>query len=199
MGRYGWNQVDLIELDDREQWQLQEIVAHLVDRDTQLMNEATIWARAIYPLLLLAEQQQIEAWAAVPLRAKYKQFVLEGVADGALGHTIAGRFEAPYLIVVEAKKGIDHTNPIGQLYGQLLAATHLNWQRTHTEPQEMFGCYTIADTWKFMRAEIAEIESDRPIMKLEYSREYVEKLEAATIFKILKGIVSRYLYVSKQV
>jgi hypothetical protein len=34
---------------------------------------------------------------------------------------------------------------------------------------------------------------DRPLIKTEYSREYVEKLEAATILKLLKGIVQRHL------
>jgi len=32
-----------------------------------------------------------------------------------------------------------------------------------------------------------------PRMRLEYSREYVEKLEAETILRILKGIVAKYL------
>ena len=30
-----------------------------------IMNDATIWARAIYPLLVLAEQGHIQAWAGV--------------------------------------------------------------------------------------------------------------------------------------
>ncbi|MCY7320294.1 MAG: hypothetical protein LH660_00425 [Phormidesmis sp. CAN_BIN36] len=57
---------------------------------------------------------------------------------------------------------------------------------------EIFGCYTIADTWKFLRAEIENIDTEQPTMSLEYSREYVEKLETETIFKILKTIVARY-------
>ena len=44
-----------------------------------------------------------------------------------------------------------------------------------------------------MRAEVSDIRSDRPTLKTEYSREYVEKLEAETILKLLKGIVLRYL------
>ncbi|NEO73642.1 hypothetical protein [Moorena sp. SIO3H5] len=55
--------------------------------------------------------------------------------------------------------------------------------------QTVFGCYTIADTWKFLRAEVEAIEQERPIMRVEYSREYVGRLESETIFKILKGIV----------
>ena len=190
---YEWNRVDSIELDERELQQIEEVRSHLINHDTTLMNEATIWARAIYPLLLLAERDQIEAWAEVALRAKYPTFELEGLADGVLGKSVAGRLEAPYLIVVEAKKGVEAQNPVYQLYGQLLAAAHLNWEQNGRIPQEIFGCYTIGDTWKFLRAEIDAIETDQPTMRVEYSREYVEKLEAAIIFKVLKGIVDRFV------
>jgi hypothetical protein len=54
----------------------------------------------------------------------------------------------------------------------------------------MFGCYTIADSWTFIRAEVECIDGDKPLMRLEISREYVEKLEAETIARILKKIVS---------
>jgi hypothetical protein len=42
------------------------------------MNEATIWSRAIYPLLLLAEQGEIEAWAEVSFVGQFQQFEVGG-------------------------------------------------------------------------------------------------------------------------
>jgi hypothetical protein len=193
VGNYGWNQVSNISLTDHELQRVTEVSDYLLNRDTTLMNEATVWGKAIFPLLTLAEQGTIEIWAEVLLRAKYKSFELDGVADGVLGKSVIGRIEAPYLVVVEAKKGIDAQNPVYQLYGQLLAAAHLNWELNGNDCQEIFGCYTIGDTWKFVRAEVSDMGGDRPLLKTEYSREYVEKLEAETILKLLKGIVQRHL------
>jgi hypothetical protein len=193
VGNYGWNQVSNISLTVHEQQRVTEVSDYLLDRDTTLMNEATVWGKAIFPLLTLAEQGNIEIWAEVLLRAKYKTFELDGVVDGVLGKSVIGRIEAPYLVVVEAKKGIDAQSPVYQLYGQLLAAAHLNWELNGDDCQEIFGCYTIGDTWKFVRAEVSGIADDRPFMKTEYSREYVEKLEAETILKLLKGIVQRHV------
>ena len=110
-----------------------------------------------------------------------------------LGRSVIGRVEAPYLVVVVAKKGVEAQSPVYQLYGQLLAAAHLNWELDGKEVQEIFGCYTIGDMWKFVRAEVSGMTSDRPMLRTEYSREYVEKLEAVTILKLLKGIVLRHL------
>ncbi len=188
---YPWTLVDTLTLTDQERQQLQYIKSRLINSDIQLMNESTLWARAIYPLLLLAEHGDIQAWGEVPLYAQYVQFEIEGIADGVLGKTVAGRIETPYLIVVETKKGIESQNPVFQLYGQLLAAAHLNFENDGQTTQEIFGCYTIADTWKFVRTEVEEIESDRPLLRVEYSREYSEKYDAETILKILKGIVAR--------
>jgi len=191
IGNYEWNQTDSIVLTEHEQQRVTEVSAYLLNHDTTLMNEATVWGKAIFPLLILAEQNNIEAWAEVTLKAQYKTFELEGVVDGVLGKSAIGRIEAPYLVVLEAKKGLDAQNPVYQLYGQILTAAHLNWELNGNDCQEIFGCYTIGDTWKFIRAEISEITSNRPVLKTEYSREYVEKLEAATILKLLKSIVQR--------
>ena len=190
---YEWTIVDAVSLTEREVIQLSEITSHLINHDTALMNEATIWSRAIYPLLLLAEQEGIEAWAQVSLYGKYNKLELFGTADGVLGKSIAGRLESPYLIVIEAKKGIEAANPVFQLYGELLAAAYQNWTNDRQPRQEIFGCYTIGDMWKFLRAEVEGFEEDRPTLRVEYSREYVEKLEASHIFKILKTIVANYL------
>jgi len=193
VGNYVWNDVSSIVLTEHEQQRVAEVSAYLLNRDTTLMNEATVWGKAIFPLLTLAEQNDIEVWAEVILKAQYKAFSLEGVADGVLGKSVIGRVEAPYLVVVEGKKGIDAQSPVYQLYSQILAAAHLNWEIDSHDLQEVFGCYTIGDVWKFVRAEVSGITGDRPTLKTEYSREYVEKLEAETILKLLKGVVQRHL------
>jgi hypothetical protein len=97
---YPWLQVDGITLTEAEQQELQLIQSRIVNLKVHLLNEATVWARAIYPLLLLAEQHPIQAWAEVALAANYPQFAIEGVADGVLANAIAGYVENPYVVVV---------------------------------------------------------------------------------------------------
>lgn len=196
IAEYDWLKVATISLNEAEQQELQRLQLRLWNHRTLLMNEATIWARGIYPLLLLAEQSDIEAWAGVAMSAKYPQFEIEGIVDGVLGKCVSGFIESPYLVVVEAKRGLEAQNPLYQLYGQLLAAAHLNWENDQAEPQEIFGCYTIADNWSFIRAEVNGMLADRPTMRLETSRQYAEQYEAETIVKILKGIVSKYIKLS---
>jgi len=192
MGDYEWTQVDSVPLTAREQRRLQDITADLLHYPLHLMNEATLLARAIYPLLLLAEQPPIRALAEVVLRAQYAQFEIEGIADGVLAKSLSGVIEAPYLVVVETKRGVESQNPLFQLDGQLLAVARLNWESDGLPLQEVFGCYTIADIWTFVRAEVEGIESDKPILRVEYSREFAERSEAETIFKIIKRIVSKH-------
>lgn len=190
---YPWTMADHVMLTTPEQIQVESIVARLLYYKTSLMNEATIWARAIYPLLVLAEQDDIQAWAQVPLRARYPHVELYGVTDGVLGRGITGVIEAPYLIVMEAKKSLDLQDPRFQLYGQLLAAAHLNWRNDQQPIQELYGCYTISDSWTFVHAQVEQIDGNRPLMTLEFSREYVEKIEATTILKILKKLVATHV------
>jgi len=188
-----------IQLSDRERLQLEIIQSYLIHEKLHLLNEATLWARAIYPLLLIAEKTGIRAWSEVPLSAVYSQFEVDGIADGVMGYSVAGRLEMPYLVVVETKRGVENQNPIFQLYAQLLVAARLNWEgdslqdsKAERAPiQEIFGCYTIADSWTFVRAEVSEIESDRPTLKVESSQEYSEKSDAETILKVLKSIVAK--------
>jgi hypothetical protein len=191
IANYEWTQNDAITLMERELRRLQDVVSDLVNSPIHLMNEATLFARAIYPMLLLAEQPPIQAWAEVALQAQYAQFKLEGIVDGVLAKSSAGVLEFPYLVVVEAKRGVEGHNPVFQLYGQLLVAAHLNWETEGQLPQEIFGCYTIADIWTFVRAEIDKIDSELPTMTVEFSREYDQKYDAERILKILKRIVSK--------
>lgn len=186
---YQWLETEDLIIDPDIQQELKYLVKRLLNYDTHLMNEATIWSRAIYPLLSLVEVEDIQAWAEVSLKATYPNFTIEAIADGVLGCSVSGMLESPYLVVVEAKRGLEAENPVYQLYTQLLAATWLNWQKAPVEPQIIFGAYTIADTWKLMRAEVQGFTSDRPTLMLQTSREFSEKLETERLFKILKKMV----------
>ena len=185
-----------VALTDDETRQVATLINRLHDDKTSLMNEATIWSRAIYPLLVLAEHNDIRAWAQVPLRARFSHIELQGITDGMLASGITGVAERPYLVVVEAKRGLEAQDPRFQLYGQVLAAARLNWETDQQPVQEMYGCYTIIDTWTFLRAKVHDIDTDRPALAIEMSREYVQKVEAETILKMLKSIVAKHIDVS---
>jgi hypothetical protein len=187
-----WAAVEAAELTIDETTQANFITQRLAAEPAHLLNEATIWARAIYPLLVLGEYGEIRARAEVPLAAQYQKFYISGIADGAMGKTIGSRVVAPFLVILEAKRGIEGSDPIPQLYGEMLAAARLNWQiKPDTETQKIFGCYTIADTWTFLQGEVRNIDSDRPVLSIEYSREYTQKYDANTILKLIKSIVRR--------
>lgn len=190
---YPWTDVSTVSLSATVQRQVKDIQRRMAQDRPQLMNEATVWARAIYPLLMLAEQGVVRAWAQVPLRATYPAFEIAGIADGVLGKGLAGELEAPYLVVVEAKRGIEAQNPQFQLYGEMLAAAKMNWALDGQENQVIFGCYTVADVWTFVRGQVMGVESDRPSLHLESSQEYSGKLEAETVVKILQQIVAERL------
>jgi hypothetical protein len=188
-----WEDISQIELTEAEQYDVSLLQKRLQNTQVHLFNEATIWARAIYPLLLLAEQGNIQVWAEVALRGEYPQFDIEGIADGVIGRSVVGRITTPYLVMIETKRGVEAQNPIFQLYGELLAAAWMNWKQNKAEVQQVFGCYTIADSWTFLRAEVSQIETDRPLLSIECSREYNERLETATILKLLKQIVGQQI------
>src|SRR5262249_2026491 len=156
------------------------------------MNEATIWSRAIYPLLVLAEQGELEAWSQPPLKAQFPRFVLEGIADGAVGYNISGPTKAFCLIVDEVKRELESQDPLSQVYGAMLAGGQLNWAEDNRVPQEIYGCYTIADNWVFAHGLVADIEALRPTMTVSLSRAYSEKVEAETILRILKSITGKF-------
>lgn len=190
---YSWLNVEEININEYEQQQINHIKLHLINYPTLLMNEATIWSRAIYPFLLLVENQKIQAWSEVFLQAKYQNFELEGIADGVIGKCVSSSMEAPYLIIVEAKRGLEAQNPIYQLYGQLLIAGHLNWENNNQQSQEIYGAYTIADIWTFIKATIEGIDLEKPTAIFESSKEYSSQLEAETILKIIKKIINKQI------
>ncbi|MFM5891127.1 MAG: hypothetical protein ACKOQS_23035 [Dolichospermum sp.] len=61
INNYDWLNIEAVVLTEKEQQQINYLQSHLLNYDTHLMNEATIWARGIYPFLLLAEQGKIQA------------------------------------------------------------------------------------------------------------------------------------------
>ncbi|MCP4698806.1 MAG: hypothetical protein GY862_18435 [Gammaproteobacteria bacterium] len=187
-----WFKDERILVSEEEKQQLAYIVNRLLPYETTLMNEATIWGKAIYPMLLMTEKDDLQAWAEVALQAEFPGFELHGVADAVIGKCQAGVMDVPYLVVVEGKRGLENKNPRFQLYGEFLAVARLNWEEDQQPVKTVFGCYTIADSWTFLRSEISGIEQDTPQMSIESTREYVERIEAKTILKTLKYMVSRY-------
>lgn len=85
--------------------------------------------------------------------------------------------------MVETKWEVESQDPIPQLYGQLLAAARINEVCHPADFQTVLGCYTIAGSWTFVRAEVSNLEVERPTLQIEYSREYTEKIEAEVIEK----------------
>src|SRR5262249_3778294 len=186
-----WETTD-VSLTEHERQRVEAIISSLDHKSIVLMNEATIWSRAIYPLLVLAEQDEFEAWSQLPLKAEYPRFVLEGIADGAVGYNLSEPTKSFCLIVIEVKRETEEQDPLSQLYGAMLAAAKLNWARDKRVPQEIYGCYTIADNWIFAHGLVEDIEDLRPTMTVALSRAYSEKVEAETILRILKSITSKY-------
>lgn len=180
-------------LTSEEQMLLDYFTASLYRRNLVPMNEATLWSRAIYPLLRLAEHGRIQAWAGVPLKATYPKFELEGEADGALAPSVGGKIQTPYLIVHEAKRGVNAPDPQYQLYGEMLAAAWLNCKNTTALEQEIFGCYTVVDNWAFLRGMVGDIESEKPTLNIEFGPVYNGVLEAERIVQILKSIVVKHI------
>ena len=175
---------------------LDYLKADTQQRHLTRLNEATLWARTIYPLLRLAENDRIVAWAGVLLKATYPTFELEGEADGALAPAVAGKIRGPYLVVHEAKRGINAPDPLCQLYGEMLAAAWINWKNNFNPEQEIFGCYTVNDTWAFVRGVVSNIESEKPTFDIEFAPVYNGILQAERIVQILKFIVAKYINVS---
>lgn len=184
-----WEELARREIGERQRLAISLIVEKLDNYKSHRSNEATLWARAIYPLLALAERGEIRAFSLVSMAARFDDVELRGETDGALARNIDEEAGRPYLVVVEAKRGVAATDPMGQLLGAMLCAARLNDQDGHPAG-EMFGCYTIADVWTFLRGTF-DWSQPKPVMSVLSSREYVEKTEAATILAILGSIVAK--------
>ena len=196
-----WEGMQVGSLTPAEDAQIDYLKSILHERDLVVMNEATLWARAIYPFLVLAEQAYVQAWTGISLKANYPTFQLEGEADGALAPAAAGKPQAPYFIVHEAKRGVHASDPQIQLYGEMLAAAWLNWKRDvellsetpSKRAQEIFGCYTVSESWTFVRGIVDGIETEKPTFTVDFSRVYNGFFEAECIVQILKAIVAKQL------
>ena len=186
-----WARMQEVALTSRELAQLDYLKSTLRERQLVLMNEGTLWARAIYPLLTLAERDYIQAWTGVPLKATYPTFQLEGEADGALAPSVGGKIRPPYFIVHEAKRGITAPNPQYQLFGEMLAAAWLNWKTDANAEQEIFGCYTVTDNWAFVKGVVTDMETEKPTFSVEFSPVYDEVSDAERILQTLKAIVAK--------
>ena len=185
-----WDTAD-VSLTEQERQRVEAVASSLLDKSVVKMNEATIWSRAIYPLLVLAEQGNLEAWSQLPLKAQYPAFGLEGVADGVIGHNLSGLTKS-ICLVVQVKRESEAQDPLVRFYSAMLAAARMNWERDNRVAHEIFGCYIIADNWTFAHGVISDVEADRPTITVASSREYGEKVEAETILRILKSITGRY-------
>jgi hypothetical protein len=186
-----WDQMRM-SLTEYERQQIEAINRTLRNKQVTRMNEATIWARAIYPLLVLAEQPGLQAWSEVAISAQYPSFSLEGIVDGVIAKEELGAIRSPYLIITETKRGVEAKDPTYQMLGEMLAAAWINYRNDHQPQQLIYGCYTIADTWTFAEGVVEEFEAEHPLFTVELSSEYKEIKEAETIFQILKSIVAKF-------
>ena len=182
---------DVLALTESEKAQVEFIKKRLQKEQVHRLNEATVWGKAVYPLLILSENEAFSAWAEVPISAVFKEFIIEGIIDGVIGEGDSGQPITPYLIVIEGKKGLDAKDPLYQLYGSMLAAAKINREKINEEVQTIYGCYTISDSWVFVCGEISNLENARPVMSVKSSREYIERTEAEIILGILKAIVAK--------
>src|SRR5262249_40290182 len=112
-----WEELARKELGERDRLALGLLVDKLLNYKTVRANEATLWARAIYPLLVLAEREDVRAFSLVSLAAKLDDVEIHGEVDGVLASSVDDQIDLPFLVVVEAKRGISGTDPVAQLVG----------------------------------------------------------------------------------
>jgi hypothetical protein len=190
--------------DEGAQAQLRYLTAKLASLHPTFLNETTLWARAIYPLLELAETEPVRAWGGVSLTARdpYSDTELSGVVDGVLAPeegVLAGTPGQPFLLVIETKRGVDATDPRPQLFAAMLAVLWMRLARRAADdagPVEVFGCFTVSDTWTFVQAEASlrpTGEHPRLGVTLSWSREYAERVEAEAILRVLRWITRKSL------
>jgi hypothetical protein len=183
-----WEKLARREIGERERAALELILDKLRDYGTLRVNEATLWARAIYPLLALAERDDIRAWSLVPLAGTFNDVELGGEVDGALASSFAEEVELPYFIVAQAKRGVGGSDPMAQLLGAMLCAAKRNDHEGHPAEQ-IYGCFTIGDVWTFVRGKL-DWSQPKPAMSVLPSREYTERTEATTILAIIESVLA---------
>lgn len=192
-----WRTLSASELSDDDRRLVSFYTSKNFATSATAMNESTVWSRVIYPLLMLAEVRDVRAWSQVPLTATIptadaaSPVTLTGVVDGVLApeSPLRGTPDLPYLLVVEAKRGMDASDPRPQMLGAILAAAVLR-RESADRAAIQYGCYTVGDVWTFVRARVAPA-ADAPLdVHLEWSREYAERHEPEAILKLLRGIAA---------
>src|SRR5262249_47782904 len=142
-------------------------------------------------------------WGGVGLAARdpFSDTEMTGIVDGVLAPeegVLAGTPGQPFLLVIETKRGVDATDPRPQLFAAILGALwmRLAGRRTSDErPDEVFGCFTVSDSWTFVHAEATvrpEGSQPRLAVTLSWSREYTERIEAEAILRVLRWITRRH-------
>ncbi len=193
-----WRSLSASELSDDDRRFVAFYTSKNFGASATAMNESTVWSRVIYPLLMLAEVRDVKAWSQVPLTASIPSrdaaapHTLTGVIDGVLApeSPLRGTPDLPYLLVVEAKRGMDASDPRPQMLGAILAAAALRRQAT-ARTVTQYGCYTVGDVWTFVRASVdLPVAEALPAVHLEWSREYAERHEPEAILELLRGIAS---------
>lgn len=186
-----WASLEQGELTEEEEQVLAFLRKRILYYKTQMASEATIWSRAIYPLLLLAERDDLRAYSQVPLAAQLSRGELRGEVDGVLAREgIDQEVTPPYVLVVEAKRGVEGHDPVAQLLGGLLCAAWENQRQQRRKEHHLYGAYTVADVWTFVDVKITDIDGEQPRMVMAFSREYTEKTEAGVILRLLKSLLS---------
>lgn len=193
-----WQELSRSEISDEERMLLGVLVRKLGVSLSMSLDEATVWSRAVYPMLMLAEDGGVRAWAQVPIdeRLASGRGRIFGVLDGVLApeSPIGGAPDRPYLLVIEAKRGLGAPDPRPQLLASLIAACIANQRaRPSVEaPTVQYGCYTVGDVWTFVEATYRfDASADVESLALRYSAEMDERHEAEAILRLLKGISQR--------
>ncbi len=203
-GAEPWDVFARTELVEDERMELTALHKRLAYYSTARVNEATLWARAIYPLLMVAEADDVRAWSQVALSVVVRgtelrglddgPLRLQGIVDGALAVDAAGQPVAPFLLVVEAKRALEASDPLPQLQGAMLTVALQRLEEHPDREHDVFGCFTIADAWTFLRGRFGRSPTadGRFEITAEYhpSRELSERAEADAIASILKAVVA---------
>lgn len=187
-----WSSFERSSLSADDESQLALLLRRYRGMHVTRINEATLWSRLVYPLLLAAERDSIKAWSEVPISAQIGEVELQGVVDGALAAGGADAPNWPLLLVIKAKRGTEAANPVHPLYAALLCVGWNQTAKVGAKERVCYGCFTIADTWTFVEARIRGVPG-RPRVQVRSSREYSEKLEAHLILSVLRGIEDRWI------
>jgi len=163
--------------------------------NTARANEATLWSRVIYPLIELAEQGEVLAWSQVAVSAKHPtlDLVISGVIDGAFAADDLGQPAAPFFLVVEAKRGIDASDPLPQVVGAMLAAGLAGPTAADGARPEVYGAFVVTDKWTFLRGVITADAAGALSFTLTPSREYAVRHESPAIVAVMRAILDRQI------